>query len=42
MINDPKKITKMGIAGSKHVEIHYTNKKEAAKLCEFFKSLQQS
>ena len=39
MINDPEKLTEMGIAGRKHVEMHYTNKREAEKICAFFKEL---
>jgi mannosyltransferase len=39
MLDDPKKLTEMGKAGRTHVEKHYTNKKEAEQLCEFFKEL---
>ncbi len=39
MINDPEKLTEMGKAGRKHVETHYTNKREAQQLCAFFKEL---
>jgi mannosyltransferase len=39
MISDPKKLTEMGRAGRIHVEKHYTNKREAEQLCEFFKQL---
>lgn len=42
MINDPAKLTEMGKAGRLHVEKHYTNKKEAQQLCDFFTKLQNS
>ncbi len=42
MIQNPAKLIEMGIAGRQHVEQNYTNKKEAERLCAFFKSLQSS
>ena len=42
MISDPAKLTEMGKAGRLHVEKHYTNKKEAQQLCDFFTKLQNS
>lgn len=42
MINNPANLIKMGLAGRKHIEEHYTNNKEAHRLCEFFTKLQQS
>jgi len=42
MICDPAKVKEMGRAGRRHVEMHYTNKKEAQHLCEFFKKLRSS
>ena len=39
MINEPDKLISMGNLGRKHVEQNFTNKLEAERLCEFFKSL---
>lgn len=41
MVNHPEELTSMGLAGRKHVEENYTNKREAELLCAFFKSLQK-
>lgn len=41
MINNSEKLEEMGKSGRKHVEMNYTNKREAKQLCEFFKSLQK-
>jgi len=39
MIDNPEKLIEMGKAGRTHVEMNYTNKREAEQLCEFFKEL---
>jgi len=39
MIQHPEELITMGKAGRKHVEQHYTNRREAEQLCAFFKSL---
>lgn len=40
MLKDPEKLQAMGNAGRKHVAEKFTNKREAERLCTFFKSLQ--
>ncbi len=42
LISNPHQLHEMGTAGRKHIELNYTNKTEAIKLCSFFKKIQQA